>query len=90
MNVVLERREVVCFRGNLRGMVLRCEGGSLWVTQGRDDHVLHAGDRLPLTGPGPVVVQAVCPAALTLVAPFPSDPVQIRWAGLPLPEAHPA
>ncbi len=47
--------------GDLRGEVIRCEKGSLWITQHGDlnDYLLNSGDRFWVTRPGTLLVQAV-------------------------------
>jgi hypothetical protein len=49
-------------------LTLTCGEGQLWLTREDDpnDHVLRAGDSLPLSGAGHVVVQALRPSRFCL------------------------
>jgi hypothetical protein len=52
----------------VKGKTLVCVEGSLWVTQegDREDHILRAGERFPLTAKGRVVVSALRPGSYIL------------------------
>ena len=58
-------------RGDQRGRVIICRRGVVWITQQRDvvDYVLQEGEVFIVTLPGLVLVQALEPAAVTIVTP---------------------
>jgi hypothetical protein len=57
-------------RGDQRGRVIICRRGVVWITQERDlvDYVLQEGEVLIVTLPGSVLVQALEPASVMVVA----------------------
>jgi hypothetical protein len=67
-----------------RGMLLRVEAGSAWLTQSRDaaDYCLRAGDAVMLNGEGAALISAFDRCCLALVAsgePAPLFPVLQRF-----------
>lgn len=59
--VYLSTGQVWRAEGDLRGEVIHCDKGSLWITQQGDlnDYFLKAGERFWVTKPGLVLVQAI-------------------------------
>jgi hypothetical protein len=57
-------------RGDQRGRVIICCRGVVWITQERDliDYVLQEGEIFIVTLPGSVLVQALEPASVTVLA----------------------
>jgi hypothetical protein len=55
-------------RGDQRWRMVACRRGVIWITQERDvaDYVLRAGEVFIVTLPGPVLVQALEPASVTI------------------------
>lgn len=53
------------------GVLIGCTGGVLWITEAGDprDHLVIAGGRWRVCGPGVVVVEAMCESALWLCRP---------------------
>lgn len=60
-DVQLARRGVYRMEGKKHGPAVTCVEGMVWVTQTDDhrDYVLRAGDRLPITRRGNVLVEAI-------------------------------
>ncbi len=59
-DVLLNKGQVWRVEGDLRGEVIHCEKGELWITQQGDlnDHFLKPGERFWVTRPGLVLVEA--------------------------------
>lgn len=56
----VEKGQVQSHVAGRAGLVVRCEGGSIWLSDGRGgDHVLEAGDRWETSRRGLVVVEAL-------------------------------
>jgi hypothetical protein len=60
-DVLLSRGQIWRAEGDLRGEVIQCEQGELWITQQGDlnDYFLNAGERFWVTRPGMVLVEAM-------------------------------
>jgi hypothetical protein len=48
------------------GLEVHCRNGSIWVTAGREDVVLEAGQRKIFRSRYPVVIEALTPAEMAL------------------------
>jgi len=59
-DVYLSKGQVWRVEGDLRGEVIQCEKGELWITQQDDlnDYFLKPGERFWVTRPGLVLVEA--------------------------------
>lgn len=59
-DIFLSKGQVWRVEGDLRGEVIQCEKGELWITQQGDlsDYFLKAGGRFWVTHPGLVLVEA--------------------------------
>lgn len=68
MEVVLQRGEMLVFKGSRQSWRVRCVSGTLWATQAGDirDHLASAGGSLVLRGRGRIVVTALADAVLRL------------------------
>ena len=51
------------------GMAIECLRGSLWITfeRGGQDYVLNPGERLPISQPGRMVMQALAPSEVVFL-----------------------
>ena len=84
----LARDEVWTSPVGMRGLALACGEGSVWLTQEGDpeDHVVRAGERFQVAGPGRVVVQALRPARVSLEPRDPDEAARVReglgWGAL--------
>ena len=61
MKINLSKNEIFFIDGDARDISIRCDAGSLWITQPNDDrdHILHIGNALNVTQKGKVIVVAV-------------------------------
>lgn len=70
--------------GDLRGEVITCSKGRLWITQANDlsDYVINAGESFWITRRGMVVVQALEDGQFTYsrVSPQPRSVAEAPWA----------
>jgi len=69
MVIAMEKDEVVSLAGGLRGVVIRCDVGLIWVTVAGDssDHILFKGDEMAVVGKGKVVVMAQSWSSVRLI-----------------------
>ena len=60
MKIKLSKYEVFSIDGDARNISIKCETGSLWITQANDsyDHVLHIGEIHNVSRKGKVVMTA--------------------------------
>jgi hypothetical protein len=63
-------------RGDQRWRIIACRKGVVWITQDRDvaDYVLREGEVFIVTLPGPVLVQALEPASVTITPSIKARP----------------
>lgn len=76
IDVDLGISEVWRGRGDQRWRIIACRGGTIWVTQKVDltDYVLREGEIFVVTLPGPVLVQALEEASVTITPPIKAMP----------------
>lgn len=79
MDFQLQQGELLCLEGDGRGVEVRCLGGSLWLTQIGQDHILRSGDALRISRAGKVVVTAFVPATLRIAEAAAAAPVAGGW-----------
>ena len=69
MVVSMEKDEVVSLAGDMKGVVIRCDVGLIWVTVAGDssDHILFKSDEMAVIGKGKVVVMAQSWSSVRLI-----------------------
>jgi hypothetical protein len=69
-DLCMKSKQLLRVRGGI-GHSIACHSGSVWVTQDGDprDVILRAGESFTLDRPGPALVQAFQPGAISIVRP---------------------
>ena len=59
--ILIQKGQMWRVEGDLRGEMIQCHRGLLWITQHGDlnDYLIRAGQRFWITRPGVVLVQAI-------------------------------
>ncbi len=81
MELLLENQEILDLGENLHSLSIACQVGCCWITQAGDsrDHILHSGDRFTVRGRGRILISALEPSRLQLVADNDQVKVDIPW-----------
>lgn len=71
MELLLNNQELLDLGEGLGGLRIACLAGHCWVTQTGDsrDRILRSGGTMTVDAPGRLIVTAMGPCRLTLVAP---------------------
>jgi hypothetical protein len=69
------KNEIVSPGAGLRGVLIRCDIGLIWVTVAGDssDHILLKGDEMVVSGKGKIVIMAEKWSSVCLLPPTASD-----------------
>jgi hypothetical protein len=71
MVISMKRNDVVSLSRGLRGITVRCDDGTVWVTVAGDsaDYILSAGNKITVSRRGNVVIMAEKNSAVHLFKP---------------------